>query len=249
MRLVITGSRELEYCEPFAVADRSSESERQRAADSIMREVFAKLDAIHHSTPVTHLAHGGAPGIDRMAHAWALKRGVEVQVYKPRWMKWDAATRQSKLDKTAGFKRNWWMVFTEVGPDVAAAFDRKQGKVARQVKRIERLVSMAKRTKNYARLKPLVALREPLTDVFHPARRSVLRRVGVPVCDDLRVVAFHDGESRGTAHCILVAHVLGVQSTVYEYQRVKVETGASLGGRINHRSGELEPLGWYPTVK
>jgi hypothetical protein len=262
MKVIVTGSRELEYCEPFfsqglLVAERVTavkQRELQRkltpnetgialslgmqtAMNAVRDEVFRKLDDLHSRFEITTLVHGGARGVDRYADTWALENNVDVVVYKPRWMK------DGVLDKAAGFKRNWYMLFSEAGQHVATDFARNKGRLALQRKRIDRLIERAKESGNLHHLHLLVEYREVLADSFHPARRSVLRRVGVRLPQDVTVVAFHDYDSRGTSHCIMAAKTLGFITEIHRYERRKLpETGIDRA-KIDHRPGKLPAFG------
>jgi len=230
MRVIVTGTRELEFSEPFhsrgvAAAGKVAKRMQERlgrelkgselgealrmgqtvAAKAAREEVFRVLDALHADTPVTLVVHGGAQGPDRYAGMWAVENGVDEQVYKPRWK------RDGVVDRGAGFKRNWYMLFDQAGEQVSTAFDRKTGVVARAQSRIDRLVERAKKRGLMHHLPKLIGMREPLLDPKHPERRAVLQRIGCPLPEDVVVVAFHDGESRGTAHAIMAASVLGYE--------------------------------------
>ena len=77
----------------------------------------ATLDTIHKETPVTHLIHGGAPGADSLAGAWAAFNHVPALVFPANW---------TKHGKAAGPLRNQQML-TEGHPDAYLAFPGGQG--------------------------------------------------------------------------------------------------------------------------
>ena len=254
MRLIVTGSRELEYSVPFTI---EADQERMRvmrkmgekpsaatvadvaltarnyARTLVLQEVHRILDTLaarqqNEGDPITCLVHGGAPGVDRYAASWAVAHDIPQIVYKPKWMK------HGVLDKAAGFKRNWYMLFQEAGKQVAADLNRESGKLAQKQRHILRLIAKAKKHPNAARwLHVLVPLRVVLEDSRHPARRSVMRRLGVAVPEGVIVAAFHDTESRGTAHCMMAASQLGYIVTRFDFP--KPEKPAIETGRINHR--------------
>jgi hypothetical protein len=257
MKIIVTGSRELEYSVPFtteaaghtarvlgkmghkptaAEAATAAKVGREYARTLVVQEVHRVLDAMQYrlrgeGDKITSVVHGGAPGVDRYAALWAVKNNVPQVVYKPNWM------RGGKLNKAAGFNRNWYMLFREAGAAVEADMQKRTGKLAVKQERIARLVAKAKQAHSARWLHVLVPLKVVLEDSRHSARRSVLRRLGVAVPEDVMVVAFHDSESRGTAHCMMAAGQLGYMVTCHTYP--KPERKAIETGRINHRPDPL----------
>lgn len=75
------------------------------------------LDHIHKETPVTHLIHGGAPGADSLAGAWAAFNHVPALVLPANW---------TTHGKAAGPIRNQQML-TEGHPDAYIAFPGGRG--------------------------------------------------------------------------------------------------------------------------
>lgn len=73
--------------------------------------VWSILDRAHKQFNITHLIHGDARGLDKIADAWALKRGVQVIRCPANW---------DHLGKAAGHIRNQFMV--ELYPDMVIAF-------------------------------------------------------------------------------------------------------------------------------
>lgn len=47
--------------------------------------LWRALNAIHKRTPITHLMHGGATGVDQMAYVWAAERMIDVTVFRADW--------------------------------------------------------------------------------------------------------------------------------------------------------------------
>lgn len=257
MRIIITGSRELEYSVPFAAESEAQTARllnktgqkptaiqvaaavkagREYARGLVVQEVHRVLDALQQrmrdeGDKITCVVHGGAPGVDRYAASWAVKHNLEQVVYKPNWMK------HGVLNKAAGFNRNWYMLFRESGKDVERDMQKHTGKLAKKETRIIQLICKAKRRHNERVLHLLVPLRVVLNDSRHPARRSVMRKLGIAVPEGILVVGFHDGESRGTAHCLMAAGQLGYMVNCYTYH--KPERAAIETGRINHRPDEI----------
>lgn len=263
MRIVVTGSKELEYSVPFdaeakqvmanilsktgshataAQAGAAAVAGRAVARESVVREVHRQLDAIAQrqveaGDPVTCLIHGGAAGVDRYAASWAARRHIESVVYKPNWMKGGV------LDRQAGFKRNWYMLFREAGREVERDLQKRTGKLARKQAHIVKLIGRAKYMHSQRWLHVLVPLKVVLEDSRHVARRATLRRLGVAVPEGIMVVGFHDGESRGTDHCMMAAGQLGYMVFCHTYS--KPEKPAIETGRIDHRPDDIDfiPLG------
>lgn len=79
--------------------------------------IFAVLDTYHADHgPIGVIAHGDAPGADRLAGAWALERGVSIWTYPAEW---------DRHGKAAGPIRNSEML--RDGPDVVIAFPGGRG--------------------------------------------------------------------------------------------------------------------------
>jgi len=74
--------------------------------------VFSVLDRLHHTTPITRVIHGGAPGADRLAGAWAALHTVPVSVFFAKW---------NDQGRGAGHIRNAKML-TEGQPDLVLCF-------------------------------------------------------------------------------------------------------------------------------
>lgn len=90
MKVVVTGSRH--------------ETDR--------KYVWGELARIHEQTPITRLAHGNAPGVDRLAADWARSVGLHPEAYSANW---------DGLGKIAGHCRNAFMLRREL-PDLVVAF-------------------------------------------------------------------------------------------------------------------------------
>ena len=73
------------------------------------------LDRLHTEKSFTVLIHGNARGADRMADAWACRRGVPREPYELPQGEWD------ELGKKAGPLRNQRML-DEGKPDLVVAF-------------------------------------------------------------------------------------------------------------------------------
>ena len=65
--------------------------------------LYKALDAFNQHTPVLHLAHGGARGVDTVAGEWAEERGIRCQIFPANW---------KFHGKSAGHKRNVEMLGT-----------------------------------------------------------------------------------------------------------------------------------------
>lgn len=75
------------------------------------------LDEAHLADNFEVLIHGMARGADRLAHAWAERRGVKIQAFRPDW---------KKFGKAAGPFRNARML--KVGrPQMVIAFPGGRG--------------------------------------------------------------------------------------------------------------------------
>lgn len=79
MRLLVCGGRAFGLAPRGAPALAEAQAERERAG------LIWILDAEAARAPVVALAHGGAPGADSLAGAWAEARGLEVEVYEADW--------------------------------------------------------------------------------------------------------------------------------------------------------------------
>lgn len=85
MRLIVCGGRGYGQMPDWYPADQARVL-RERAA----REAFflrETLDCLHAKEPISWLIHGGANGADGLAGAWALRKGIAVQVFKADWRK------------------------------------------------------------------------------------------------------------------------------------------------------------------
>jgi hypothetical protein len=83
------------------------------------REAFfvnETLDCLHAKEPISVLIHGGAKGADSLAGAWAVRKGISVQVFKADWRK----------GRGGGPIRNKRML-TEGRPDRVVAFPGHDG--------------------------------------------------------------------------------------------------------------------------
>jgi hypothetical protein len=60
--------------------------------------IYRVLDAVHAARRITYLMHGNARNADRIAHKWALSRGVQPVAFEALWdFEGDAAgTRRNK---------------------------------------------------------------------------------------------------------------------------------------------------------
>lgn len=81
------------------------------------RALSMTLDAFHTILPITVLIHGGARGADSLAGEWALRRGVDVVVYRADW---------AGLGRSAGMVRNRRML-VDGKPDRVVAFPGGRG--------------------------------------------------------------------------------------------------------------------------
>lgn len=70
------------------------------------------LDEFHAASPIAHLHHGGARGVDSIAHQWALRNNVPVTSHPADW---------STYGRSAGPIRNRAML-DEAKPDYWIAF-------------------------------------------------------------------------------------------------------------------------------
>lgn len=75
------------------------------------------LIAVHAKRPITTVIEGGAAGADRMARAWAERRGIEVVTFRADW---------ELYGKRAGSVRNLKML-REGRPDLVVAFPGGRG--------------------------------------------------------------------------------------------------------------------------
>ena len=74
--------------------------------------VYDILDTFHAQTPVTHLHHGAAKGVDLLAAAWAVSRSIPVTPHPANW---------NRYGKSAGPIRNRDML-DAASPDYWIAF-------------------------------------------------------------------------------------------------------------------------------
>jgi hypothetical protein len=79
--------------------------------------VFAALDAVHEADGIDIVIHGGAPGADSLAGAWAAERGVACRVFLADW---------KRDGRAAGPLRNARMLKDGV-PDIVVAFPGGKG--------------------------------------------------------------------------------------------------------------------------
>lgn len=79
--------------------------------------VFATLDALHASTPITCVINGCARGADTLGAAWAVERGVSRDSYPADW---------KQLGRAAGPIRNAQML-TDGKPDRVVVFPGGRG--------------------------------------------------------------------------------------------------------------------------
>lgn len=82
------------------------------------RELYAVLDRLHAERRFTFLVHGDARGADKLAHAWAMSRGVQPVAMPAMW--------DFDGEEKAGSKRNQRM-FTFAQPDLIVAFSGGRG--------------------------------------------------------------------------------------------------------------------------
>lgn len=80
--------------------------------------VFAALDRVAERMDITALRHGDAWGADRLAHQWAIARGVASE---PRPADWSRGKGSTALNRAAGPRRNAAML-AEGGVVAAVAF-------------------------------------------------------------------------------------------------------------------------------
>jgi hypothetical protein len=90
--------------------------------------VFATLDRVHRSQPITAIIHGGAKGADALAAEWAKARHIVPYAYPPSWTDIshpDAIIKHASsgraYDARAGFRRNQIML-DRGRPDLVIAF-------------------------------------------------------------------------------------------------------------------------------
>lgn len=86
---------------------------RRTAGDADRHAIWSALDAIHTASPITELRHGACRGVDRIAEAWALARGVYAVPYVAEWSEWGPS---------AGPRRNRIMLTDEPRPTRVIAF-------------------------------------------------------------------------------------------------------------------------------
>jgi hypothetical protein len=68
---------------------------------------------------ITHVIHGDAPGADKLAHGWAVSKGIQPVRCPALWQVGDT------YNPKAGLERNQAML--ELGPDVVVAFPGNRG--------------------------------------------------------------------------------------------------------------------------
>ena len=79
------------------------------------------LSAMHESTPITHLIHGDASGLDHLAHCWAKDHGVQPVACEALW----GYYYEQGKPKAAGPIRNRAMA--ALRPDLVVAFPGGKG--------------------------------------------------------------------------------------------------------------------------
>lgn len=107
MRVLICGGRN------YGVGDTKRALEERESFDSLMKVLEVEPD----EEPVTCVIHGGAPGVDSLADAWAKRQKIPVEVFPADW---DAHGR------AAGPLRNQRML-DEGKPDIVVAFPGGRG--------------------------------------------------------------------------------------------------------------------------
>ena len=83
MRLLVCGGRSYGI-----FPDRCPADQHQYWRERMRREVFflrETLDCLHVKERITVLIHGGAPGADSLAGAWAAGRGIKIESFKVSW--------------------------------------------------------------------------------------------------------------------------------------------------------------------
>jgi hypothetical protein len=89
-------------------------------------ELFACMDALHKSNPISCIIHGGAKGADSLAGKWASERGIHCEVFPADWRFYG---------RSAGPIRNQEML-TIGRPDLVVAFPGGRG-TANMVRRAD----------------------------------------------------------------------------------------------------------------
>lgn len=84
---------------------------RTVAGQAMQDRVFAALDRLHESSPVTEVIAGGARGADSIGAAWAKVNRLPLEVVPADW---------DRHGRSAGFKRNLLML--DMAPDLVVAF-------------------------------------------------------------------------------------------------------------------------------
>ena len=79
--------------------------------------VWEQLDAIHAADPIEVIIHGNYRGLDRIARAWAVDRGIKIEDVDAEWTRYGAR---------AGPMRNTRMI-REFGPVKCIAFEGGSG--------------------------------------------------------------------------------------------------------------------------
>lgn len=109
MRLLVCGGRGYGVMPDWYPPDQAVEVHARAARESFfLRET---LDCLHAEDPVSVVIHGGARGADALAGLWAVRKGIEVLVFKADWR---------GLGKSAGPIRNARMIFEGVPAKVVA---------------------------------------------------------------------------------------------------------------------------------
>jgi hypothetical protein len=93
---------------------------RTAEGDADKHMIWTTLNAVHNLTPITELRHGACRGVDRIAEAWALARGVYAVPNVAEWSKWGPS---------AGPRRNRIMLTDEPRPRKVIAFRGGRGTV------------------------------------------------------------------------------------------------------------------------
>lgn len=111
MRVLVTGGRWLGRSSMRAGLTREQRLAARLQDKHDRTAVWVVLERLHRGRVITTLVHGAAPGLDLMAHAWALGRGVPTEPHPADWGRWSRA---------AGGIRNAEMV--GLGADLVVVF-------------------------------------------------------------------------------------------------------------------------------
>jgi hypothetical protein len=227
MEVVVTGSRELYYAELFY--DGKAKTSAHRAEQQVWRE----LDDLQRELElegkgVTRLHHGGAKGVDTYCANWAEAHDIPTVLYKPNW---------EKHGLGAGFKRNWRMLFAAAGGRVSQHASPRRAERLRTIERILKKAYSDPVLRKFNLTQGLADMREALLTPDHPLRRETLIRLRIPIPQDVILLAFWDGRSAGTRHCMKSAQALGFNVACQVYRRAPLPDRPQDrdDARIDHR--------------